>query len=488
MLRWMSERRIRGYGSLDYAVERPETRLVVATPPRRRPAGKGAPAGDERLGAVSAATSANGCGADESPDTRQDALAGRRVLRGQNRDHIRRTRGRADHPWIRFQLDPGPADPRLWALLGQIVTLAEFVSRAPLPPKVASEMARLCLARGVRATVAIEGNTLSEAEVLALIDGELDLPASKEYLGREVRNVVDAANEIVGRIRRGDAPRLTTGFVAESNRRILSGLTEVLAEEVRPGRLREHPVGVAGYRGAPARDCGYLLDRLGSWLEQLPRSRVLASDDDDGRATGVLRAVLAHLYIAWIHPFGDGNGRTARLVELALLARVLPFPSAHLLSNHYHDTRAAYYRELRRSSQANQRRGDPLGFVRYALQGLADGLREQGAEITRVHRATAWREFVFHRFDRERPSPAMRRRRQLLLELPPPAKPARKEQVRFTSPQITHLYAGLSPKTLIRDLNWLTAAELALHSPAGYHANLALLEAFAVPDAPSGRP
>ena len=60
----------------------------------------------------------------------------------------------------------------------------------------------------------------------------------------------------------------------------------------------------------------------------------------------------------------------------------------------------------------------------------------------------------------------------------------RKESVAFSSPKVAHLYAGLSLKTLIRDLNWLTARELAVHSPAGYHANLALLEAFTVPGAP----
>ena len=48
-------------------------------------------------------------------------------------------------------------------------------------------------------------------------------------------------------------------------------------------------------------------------------------------AEGILKATLAHLYIAWIHPFGDGNGRTARLVEFMLLSRAgVPSPSAHL--------------------------------------------------------------------------------------------------------------------------------------------------------------
>ena len=388
------------------------------------------------------------------------------------------------HPWISFQLDLRQANPRLWVLLGQIVAFGEFVSRALLPPKVASEMARIYLAKGVQATVAIEGNTLSEEQVLAQIDKQLELPASKEYLGREVRNVVDAANEIVKRIYGRDAPLVTAQFVADCNRRILTGLSKVLADEVEPGHVRRHSVGVGGYRGAPAQDCEYLLDRLGNWLEGIPQITVLGTESDNHVATCVLRAVLAHLYIAWIHPFGDGNGRTARLVELSLLARVLPFPSAQLLSNHYNDTRAAYYRELARSSQAGQRRGDPIGFLLYALQGLSDGLREQCGAVTRVHHESAWKEFVFDQFDQERPSPAMRRRRKLLLELPPPSNPVRKEMIPFSSQELTRLYVGLSVKTLLRDLTWLTRKKLVVRSLDQYHANRDLMRAFALPKAP----
>ena len=397
------------------------------------------------------------------------------------RDHQR------THPWISFQLDLRQADPKLWVLLGQIVAFGEFVSRALLPPKVASDMARIYLAKGVQATVAIEGNTLSEEEVLAQIDKELNLPPSKEYLGREVSNVVDAANEIVERIQRGYAPVVTAEFVARCNGDLLAGLSEVLAEEVEPGQVRRHAVGVGGYRGAPAQDCEYLLDQLGHWLEGIPEITVLGAESDNHVATGVLRAVLAHLYIAWIHPFGDGNGRTARLVELSLAARVLPFPSAQLLSNHYHDTRAAYYRELARSSQTNQRRGDPIRFLLYALRGLSDGLREQCRAVTRVHHEIAWRDFVYRRFDEEELSSAMLRRRRLVLDLPPVSDPLTKEQIPIHSVRLARSYASMNPKTLDRDLNWLLEDGLVVRAGGGYAANRDLMQAFVVPGAPEGR-
>ena len=73
------------------------------------------------------------------------------------------------------------------------------------------------------------------------------------------------------------------------------------------------------YRGAPREDCAFLLDRLCRWLEGEPGLSLFKKPDDDRIATAILHSILAHLYIAWIHPFGDGNGRTARLVEFMLL-------------------------------------------------------------------------------------------------------------------------------------------------------------------------
>jgi Fic family protein len=123
---------------------------------------------------------------------------------------------------------------------------------------------------------------------------------------------------------------------------------------------------VFSYRGAPPEDCEHLLDRLCDWL---------SCNDFDGPpdlrvAFAIVRAIIAHLYLAWIHPFGDGNGRAARLVEFDILFSAgMPTPAAHLLSNHYNLTRTEYYRQLEYASASG---GDILQFVNYAVQGLLE--------------------------------------------------------------------------------------------------------------------
>ena len=383
------------------------------------------------------------------------------------------------HPWISFTVDLRPAAPRVWSLLGQAVAGCRQVAGAALPPPQAAEMYRLYLSRGARATTAIEGNTLSEAQVRARLDGQLDLPLSQEYLGREVGNILEACERIRQQIHGGDAPRLSPDLVADYNRRVLAGLEEHLDEGVVAGEIPRHRVAVAGYQGAPRSDCRHLLARVCEWLEQEPAGSPFTHAPDNRIAVGLLQAILAHLYLAWIHPFGDGNGRTARLVEFMLLVRSgVPAPTAHLLSNHYNQTRAEYYRQLDRSSRANAGRGDPLEFLCYALQGFMDGVREQCAYVGRVQLSIAWEHLVYETFHAEPPTGANARRRMLVLALGAAEHPVPKSAIVDLTPALTRAYAVKTAKTLTRDLNWLLDRDLVLRGAHGYRARVERMHSF----------
>ena len=383
------------------------------------------------------------------------------------------------HPWISFVLDLRPAAPRVWSLLGQAVAGCRQIAEAALPPPQAAEMYRLYLSRGARATTAIEGNTLSEAQVRARLDGQLELPLSQEYLGREVDNILDACEQIWQQIGGGAAPRLSLDLVAGYNRRVLAGLEDHLDEGVVAGEVPRHRVAVAGYQGAPRSDCVYLLARMCEWLEQEQAGPAFAHAPDNRIAVGLLQAVLAHLYIAWIHPFGDGNGRTARLMEFMLLARSgVPAPTAHLLSNHYNQTRAEYYRQLDRSSRANAGRGDPLEFVCYALQGFVDGVREQCAYIGRIQLTIAWEHLVFEMFHAEPPTGASARRRMLVFALGAAEHPVPRADIPELTPALARAYATRTAKTLTRDLNWLVDRDLVHRGAGGYRARVERMHGF----------
>ena len=371
------------------------------------------------------------------------------------------------HPWLTFKLDLTRAPYGLWMDLGAIQSKIEHVANALLPPDVAEELHELYLAKGVHATTAIEGNTLSEQEVRDHIEKRTPLPESKSYLGREIENIEDACNAVGKEVLGGKDARLTVERIKTFNREVLRDLR--LAEDVVPGEFRRHSVGVVDYRGAPWQDCEFLTERLCRWLdEEMKPPRLELSV-----VFSVIRAVMAHLYIAWIHPFGDGNGRTARLVEFQiLLAGRVPSIAAHLLSNFYNQTRAEYYRQL---SAASQSADGPMAFLAYAVRGLRDALDEQIERIRTYQWDVAWRDYVYSLF-RGQKGAAADRRKLLALALPR-AEPRRVpiSRLKRLTPEIAELYAKKTTKTLTRDVNELQQMQLIRRIGKAVEANRVIL-------------
>ncbi|MCC6419706.1 MAG: Fic family protein [Gemmataceae bacterium] len=354
-------------------------------------------------------------------------------------------------------------------MLGECQSKCEHIAGVPLRPDVAENLHRIYLAKGARATTAIEGNTLSENEVLQAVRGDLKLPPSREYLKREIDNILGALNGIWEQVGIGNLPQLTLAEFEQFNRLVLTGLE--VDDGVVPGRIRTHEVGVGRYRGAPAEDCRYLLERLATWLE----SPGLRAPPGMAIVWGIIRAVAAHLYMAWIHPFGDGNGRTARLVEYRiLLASGAPSPAVHLLSNHYNLTRSEYYRQLERASASG---GDYVPFFEYAVSGFLDGLREQISEIRKFQLDIIWRNYVHEAFG-DRKTNVEKRRRDLVLALSYADKPVRVAEIPDLGPSIAVLYHGTSRMLLNRDLNALGKMGLLVRSRNGILANKRMVEAF----------
>jgi Fic family protein len=91
----------------------------------------------------------------------------------------------------------------------------------------------------------------------------------------------------------------------------------------------------------------------------------------------VLEAGIAHYELVRIHPFVDGNGRTARaLATLVLCQRGFDTKRFFALDEYYNQDRASYYEALR-SVEPDTR--DLTEWLEYFVQGIA-------VEITRVER------------------------------------------------------------------------------------------------------
>lgn len=386
------------------------------------------------------------------------------------------------HPWLAFHVDLTRASYRLWLFLGEATSKSDHVRRALLRPETADELLAVFLVKGALATTAIEGNTLSEEEARQVYEDQLKLPPSKEYLAQEIRNVLTAFNRISDEILPDAAQAdLTVEKIKLYNRLVLEQLKD--EGDVEPGEIRRHSVVVGNYRGAPAEDCEYLLQRMCDWLNsddfKVSARRELAAP------LAIVKAVLAHLYLTWIHPFGDGNGRTARLLEHhVLLASGFPKPTTQLLSNHYNHTRSEYYRQLDRSA-----REGPDGFLLYAVEGLVDELRAQLDRIWSMQYFDRWEQYVHQRFG-ETSTESQRRQLRLVKDLSkasittvpnhplPRLVPVARAKLRRLSPDLAAAYATKTERTLSRDLNALARQGLISRAPEGWVPNSDSVLAF----------
>jgi Fic family protein len=385
------------------------------------------------------------------------------------------------HPWLTFEVDLRKLSYRTWLLLGEAASKCEHVRWALLRPDNADDLGQVYLVRGALATTAIEGNTLSEEQARGVVEGTLRLPPSQAYLGREVENVLAAFHRIRDEVfdheseLHANVP-LTVEKIKDYNRMIFDGLE--VDDDVVPGELRTHSVVVGSYRGAPARECEVLLQRLCDWLNSDWGSAEAFGTEDETLALSlaIVKAVVAHLYLTWIHPFGDGNGRTARLLELhILLSAGFAIPTTQLLSNHYNGTRTQYYRELAAASETRS----PLRFLHYAVAGLVDELRGQLDRIWSMQYVDRWNQFVYETFG-EAHGDTEQRRLRLVLDLSrgsirpadgigmPQRLPISRGDLRHLSPRLAELYASKTDRTLTRDLDELVARGLILRTREGY--------------------
>ena len=74
-------------------------------------------------------------------------------------------------------------------------------------------------------------------------DGTYSAPPSRAYQEREVRNVLEALQEIADDVKGDDSPTITKDLICEFNRRLLED-TEHETDAV-PGEVRDHEVVVA---------------------------------------------------------------------------------------------------------------------------------------------------------------------------------------------------------------------------------------------------
>lgn len=179
----------------------------------------------------------------------------------------------------------------------------------PLDPLHRAWLRQRAWVRTVHSTTRIEGNTLSDLEVDRLLDGiggkVLPRKDALEVLGTR------AALELVDELAARHDVHLDQAVIREIHRRVLDGQSDLLT----PGEYRRGENRVVDATGEvlfvtpPSGDVPALMRDLVAWIS------------DRADIPSPVLAAITHLEFVAIHPFNDGNGRTARSISRLLLAR-----------------------------------------------------------------------------------------------------------------------------------------------------------------------
>lgn len=319
------------------------------------------------------------------------------------------------------------------------------------------------------ATADIAGTAVDEHGATGATAGRQAYTAG-DPASREVMNVVNATVALLEEVAAGKVRSIDADLLRRLHAMVGDGLGDRCAG--RPGQFREESAG-GPYSAPRADEVGGLVDGVFGWLQQ----EFSNGSRDFGRA--VVRALVTHVYVLWIRPFTDGNGRAARLLETYVLAAAgSPAVASHLLTEFYAGTRDEYFRQLELASRDRSL----TSFIAYAVEGLRDGLQECFETVTRVHFEAAWRGFVLDRFTAKdyRKRSVFRRRRELILALPV-GRPFTMADLTRLDPDLSDRYRELSARTRRRDLAVLIKAGLLVESEGVFTTNTDALRTHAGP-------
>jgi len=246
-------------------------------------------------------------------------------------------------------------------ILNNLIKTAEakaVVDNAYLVPKWEVVLRREALIKNAHASTAIEGNPLSLKQVSELAMGR-DIMATRKAKA-EVLNYLKVLEDLPVLAEDG---KITEKVILKIHRLLTK---DVLENPEDSGVYRNRQVvignrrtGVITFRPPDTKDVPILMKEFVKWLNSKEASET----------NPVLTAGMSHYEFVRIHPFIDGNGRTARaLASLILYLKGFDTKRFFALDDYYDSDRQSYYRALQ---SVDSKTLDITEWLKYFTYGVA---------------------------------------------------------------------------------------------------------------------
>lgn len=338
--------------------------------------------------------------------------------------------------------------PRIEKLLVVASTLNDAINDLPILPGWSSEVDPKLLYSSIASTAAIEGNSLDAEEVRALDEGKIPDAGHTAKDRLEVTNLIGAYRLLDQQKAKSSATHiLSENHIRELHQQITNGLPY---EDNIPGTYRNGMVKVGdkahGGIYTPPKIIEDVQRLMGEFIDWINNDEIVSQDV-------FIRAALAHYHFSLIHPFWDGNGRVARLIEALLLQSAGIRYVPKMLSNYYYKHVDNYYRAFSESIRANK---DVTPFLEFNLLGVIESLKEMKTSIAFFIRMLALRDYLHFLSSKKAIS---KRQNDLLTLLLDDFKPFTLQELQNTMPY-EMLYRKVSEMTARRDLKKLLDLKL----------------------------
>ncbi len=202
----------------------------------------------------------------------------------------------------------------------------------------------------IHSSLQIEGNTLTEEQITAIIENKRVLAPQKDIA--EVLNALKVYDKL-----RAFKPHSEKSFL-EAHQILMNGLVE------NSGSYRKNSVGIVkgsklAHLAPPAENLSFLMKDLFNYVK-------------NKEELTLIKACVFHYEMEFIHPFLDGNGRMGRLWQTVILMNEYPVFEFLPIETIISATQENYYKAL----SISDKQGKSTVFIEYMLEVIDKALFE----------------------------------------------------------------------------------------------------------------
>ncbi|MCA9369765.1 MAG: Fic family protein [Pseudomonadales bacterium] len=328
----------------------------------------------------------------------------------------------------------------LLTYISKIEAAKTLIDNAPLVPAWEAKFRNEALTRTVHFGTKIEGNDLTEEQAEQVVrlreendSGELAKKTGIVARQRDIQEVINYRNVLSWM-----SDQTSLKYSDVFTEKMLKDIHEITVTHLVPdeyvGQFRDKQVivksatsGQVVFRPPVSVEIPYLIDDFFEWA--------LSSSAESVHA--IFRAAITHYQLVYIHPFIEGNGRTARAVaSLVLYTLGYDFKKFFSLEQYFDSDVEAYYRALLSVQHSSE--ADLTYWLEYFCYGLAIELDKVQRQVTKLSKDLKLKRQLGKQV-------ALSERQIILLEL-------FQNQEEITSDDALHVLPNVSIDTILRDI------------------------------------